>query len=144
MNRFDIHKYISSTHTRTVRRTGNSYKDRLKPVRAVRKSQARTVRPPRPDDPRPVNLEYQSTGQLKQPERTVRQSGRTVRTGTTYRSAKNPGQSVVQRLKTHCPCPNSIWLLRTVRPPGPDGPRKETETCAPADFSGRVTDGPAS
>jgi hypothetical protein len=42
---------------RTVRRTSNNYMDRLKPIRAVRKSQSRTVRPPRPDDLGPDNLE---------------------------------------------------------------------------------------
>jgi hypothetical protein len=63
----------SAPHGRTVRRTSNGYKYRLKPVSAVIKSQAWTVRPPRPDGPGPVNMEYQSTSQLKQPERTVRQ-----------------------------------------------------------------------
>jgi hypothetical protein len=48
-------------HGRTVRRTSNNYKGRLKPVSAVRKSQARTVHPPGPDSSGPVNLEYQST-----------------------------------------------------------------------------------
>jgi hypothetical protein len=61
-------------HGRTIRRTSNSYKDHLKPVSAVRKSQARTVRPPRPEGLGPVNLENQSTGQLKQSERAVRHS----------------------------------------------------------------------
>jgi hypothetical protein len=43
----------------------------LKLVSAVRKSQAWTIRPPGPDGPGPVNMEYQSTRQLKQSERTV-------------------------------------------------------------------------
>jgi hypothetical protein len=47
----------SALHGRTVRRTNNGYIDRLKPLRAVRKSQGRTVRPPGPDGPGPVNLE---------------------------------------------------------------------------------------
>jgi hypothetical protein len=34
--------------------------------------------------------------------------------------------------------------MRTIRPLGPDGPRGETETSAPVDFSGRVTHDPAS
>jgi hypothetical protein len=51
----------SAPHGRMVRRTSNNYKGRLKPVSAVRKSQARTVHPPRPDSPGPINLEYQST-----------------------------------------------------------------------------------
>jgi hypothetical protein len=34
--------------------------------------------------------------------------------------------------------------MQTVRPPSPNGPCRETETGAPADFSGRVTNGPAS
>jgi hypothetical protein len=55
-------------------------------------------------------------------------NGRTVRTWTTYRSAKNPGRSVVQGHKNTCPCPNSIQLMRTVRPLVPDGPRRETKT----------------
>jgi hypothetical protein len=34
--------------------------------------------------------------------------------------------------------------MRTVQPPGPDGPRRITDTGARADFAGRVTDGLAS
>jgi hypothetical protein len=64
----------STTHGRMVHRTSNDYKDRLKFVRAIRKSQARMVRPPGPDGPEPVILEYHSTDQLKQPEQTVRHS----------------------------------------------------------------------
>jgi hypothetical protein len=64
----------SAPHGRTVRRTSNGYKDHLKHVSVVRKSQARTVRPPEPDGPGSVNLEYQSTGQSKQSERIVRHS----------------------------------------------------------------------
>ena len=47
----------SAPHGRTARRTSNDYMDRLNPVRAIRKSQGRTVRPPGLDDSRPVNLE---------------------------------------------------------------------------------------
>jgi hypothetical protein len=64
---------LSAPQGRTVCRTSNGYKVRLKPISAVRKSQARTVRPPGPDGPGPINMEYHSTGQLKQPERTVHQ-----------------------------------------------------------------------
>ena len=60
-------------HVRMVRRTSNGYKDHLKPVSAIRKSQARTVRPPRSDGLGPVNMKYQSTNQFKQHGRTVRQ-----------------------------------------------------------------------
>jgi hypothetical protein len=63
----------SAPHGRTIRHTSNDYKDRLKPVSAIRKSQAQKVRPPRPDSPGPINMEYQTTSQLKQPEQTVRQ-----------------------------------------------------------------------
>jgi hypothetical protein len=64
----------SAPHGWTVRRTSNDYKDHLKPVSAIRKSQARTVRPPRPNGPGPINLENHSTSQLKQPERIVHHS----------------------------------------------------------------------
>jgi hypothetical protein len=63
----------SAPYGRTFPRTSNDYKDRLKHVSAVRKSQARTVRPPRLDGLGPVNMNYQTTYQFKQPGRTVRQ-----------------------------------------------------------------------
>jgi hypothetical protein len=48
----------SAPHGRTVRRTSNGYKDCLKPINAVRKSQPQMVRLPRSDGPRPDNMEY--------------------------------------------------------------------------------------
>jgi hypothetical protein len=59
--------------------------------------------------------------------------GRTVCPWTTYCPGKNPRQFVVQRLKTHHPCPNPFWHMRTVRGPWPDGPRRNTWTCALVD-----------
>jgi hypothetical protein len=50
--------HTRAPHGRTVRRTSNGYKDHLKHVGAVRKSQARTIHPTGPDGPRPVNMEY--------------------------------------------------------------------------------------
>jgi hypothetical protein len=46
----------------------------------------------------------------------------------------------VQRLKNTL----SLSKLNLAHANGPDGPRKDTETGAPADFSGRVADCPAS
>ena len=64
----------SAPHGRMVRHTSNNYKGRLKPVSAVRKSQAGTVRQPKPDGPGPVNLKCQSTDHIEQHGRTVRPS----------------------------------------------------------------------
>jgi hypothetical protein len=51
----------STPHGWTIRRTSSSYKNRLKPISTVRKSQTRAVCPLGLDGPGPVNLENQST-----------------------------------------------------------------------------------
>jgi hypothetical protein len=56
-----------------VRHTSNDYNSRLKPISAVRKSQAQTVRQSRPDGPGPVNLKHQSSDHIEQYGWTVRQ-----------------------------------------------------------------------
>ena len=63
----------SAPHGRIVRHTTNRYNDHLKHVSAIRKSQAQTVRQPRPDAPGPVNLKCQSTNHIEQDGRIVRQ-----------------------------------------------------------------------
>jgi hypothetical protein len=49
---------LSAPYGRTVRCTSNGYKNCLKPINTVRKSQVRMVCSPGLDDPGPVNLEY--------------------------------------------------------------------------------------
>jgi hypothetical protein len=65
----------SAPYGRTIHHTGNGYNSCLKLVSAVRKSQVRTVRQPRPDGSRPSNLKHQSTDQVDLHERTFRPSG---------------------------------------------------------------------
>ena len=110
----------SAPHGQTVRRTSNGYIDHLKPVRAVRKVKAgrstlqgRTIWDLTTWKNRALVSQSNSSGLSAI-------HGRTVRTWTTYRPAKNPGRSVVQVLKNTCQ--NSIRLMRTDRPLGPDGP----------------------
>jgi hypothetical protein len=63
-NRYVLEAHILSTrgrsvpYDRTIHRTNNNYNSRLKPISAIRKNQARTVRQPRPDGPRPGNLKH--------------------------------------------------------------------------------------
>jgi hypothetical protein len=73
LNGSGAHTGRFAPHGQTVRCTSNGYKDHLKLVSAVRKSQDQTVRPPRLDSPAPVNMEYQSTNQFKQPGQTIHQ-----------------------------------------------------------------------
>jgi hypothetical protein len=68
--------------------------------------------------------------------------GRTVRTRTHTIWLKTMDSSQYNDSKMHCPYPNSIWLMRTVRPPGSDGPHRDTETGVRTDTSGRVADSP--
>jgi hypothetical protein len=63
----------SAPYGRTVRRKSNGYNSHLKHVSAIRKSQAQTVRQPRPDAPGTVNLKCQSTNHIEQDGRIVRQ-----------------------------------------------------------------------
>jgi hypothetical protein len=86
----------SGPHGRTVRRTSNGYIDRLKHVRVVRKVKAgrsalqdRMVRDLTTWNNRALVSQSNSSGLSAI-------HGRTVRTWTTYRPAKNPGRSVVQ------------------------------------------------
>jgi hypothetical protein len=55
----------SASYGRTVCRTSNGYKDRLKLASAVEKSQTWTIHPPRPDGPGPVNMKCESTDQFE-------------------------------------------------------------------------------
>jgi hypothetical protein len=70
----------------------------------------RTVRPTRPDGPRP---------------------------GSQYCPGLSSGQSVVQTPKTTQSLPKPIWHLRTVHPTRSDGPHNNTGTVPRATFSGQ-------
>jgi hypothetical protein len=63
----------SAPHGRTVCLTSNGYNARLKCIRVVRKSQARTVCQPRLDGPGLVNMRCKSTDYIEQHGRTVHQ-----------------------------------------------------------------------
>jgi hypothetical protein len=126
----------SAPHGRTIRSTSNSYKDHLKLVSAVRKRQARTVRLGR--TVRDLSIwNARALTNLKTTGELSANHGRTVRTWTTYCPAKNSGQSVVQWLK-NTPSLPKLFLAHA------NGPRRDTETGAPADTFGRVTDDPTS
>jgi hypothetical protein len=100
--------------------------------------------------------EMQSTDQFEQHGRTVRQPWPGSSPKTTYGIGKTPGQFVVQWLKTHRPCPNSFWLMRTVRRPWSDDPstlvgrsaQEHRDRCASRHFwhshgrSGHLAHGP--
>jgi hypothetical protein len=123
-----------TTHVRTVCRTSNGYIDHLKPVRAVRKvkaersaHQGRTV----------WNMTTWNNRALVSQSNSSWQSvihGRTVRTWTTYRPAKNPGWSLVQGHKN---TPSLPKLNSSYADGSPWGDRDRQ----PADLSGRVADG---
>jgi hypothetical protein len=128
----------SVPHGRTVHRTSNSYIDRLKPVRTIRKvkvgrsaHQGRMVHPPGPDGPEPDNL--------KPVRALVSQSnssgmstihGRTVHTWTTYRPAKNPGRSIVQGHKNTLSLPklNSSYADGPASWPGRSAKGRQRQT----------------
>jgi hypothetical protein len=133
---------LSAPYGRTVLHTSNGYIDRLKPVRTVKKVKdgrsallGRTVR----------DLATWNNKALVSQSNSSELSaihGWMVRTWTTYRLAKKPGRSVVQGLKNTLSLPNSIHLMQTVQPPGPDGPQKGDRDRRPADLSGRVAGDP--
>jgi hypothetical protein len=97
-----------------------------------------TVRPPWPDRPRPGNLKHPDSDQEqltradRPPTRPDGLRPETVLSGLILQTVRS-----TNRKKTHSPCPNHIWHLRTVRSSKPDGPHYNSGTVPKAVFSGQ-------